>query len=149
MLFYLFFSIPIFFLIKYILRKLKIEKPTNRTFISFFTALILVPLTYITIFSIIIFSITYSPEKEFDQDKWSSDPDERYEMTKDIIESKMLEGMTKEEIINLLGNDDFNYNEDHWAYGIGFVPGLFNIDPSVLNVHFENNKVVLVTQHET
>lgn len=70
-------------------------------------------------------------------------------MTKDIIESKMLEGMTKEEIINLLGNDDFNYNEDHWAYGIGFVPGLFNIDPSVLNVHFENNKVVLVTQHET
>jgi len=49
----------------------------------------------------------------------------------------------------LLENDFYTYNENHIAYELGFVPGLFNIDPDVLDIYFENGKVVRVGQHRT
>ena len=38
---------------------------------------------------------------------------------------------------------------DDWYYDLGFKPGLFNIDPDVLEVEFKFGKVVRVGQHET
>jgi hypothetical protein len=43
----------------------------------------------------------------------------------------------------------FKYDDDHWAYDVGFVPGLFNIDPDVLDIYFKDGKVERVGQHET
>ena len=57
--------------------------------------------------------------------------------------------MTKKEISELLGQDFYSYNENHIAFELGFVPGLFNIDPDVLDIYFENGKVIKVKQHET
>lgn len=85
----------------------------------------------------------------FNEAKWTNNPSERYELTRHLIESELLIGLTKDEVRNLLGEYDYTYDENHWAYGIGYVPGLFNIDPSVLDVYFENERVIKVTQHET
>ena len=70
-------------------------------------------------------------------------------MSEDIIESKLLIGKTKQEIVELLGDDYYSYNENHIAYDLGFVPGLLNIDPDVLDIYFENGKVIKVDQHGT
>lgn len=35
------------------------------------------------------------------------------------------------------------------TYAFGFVPGMFNIGPDVLDIYFENGKVIKVEQHET
>ena len=94
-------------------------------------------------------SIAYYPDMSFNEKEWTDYPSERYELTRDLIESELLIGLTKDEVRELLGDYDYTYDENHWAYGIGHVPGLFNIDPSVLDVYFENERVVKVTQHET
>ena len=96
-----------------------------------------------------VFYASYYPTKNFDQDDWMKDPLTRYEMTHDLIESELLIGKSKEEVISILGAYTFTYKEEHWAYEVGYVPGLFNIDPSVLDVYFENGIVVKVGQHET
>lgn len=85
----------------------------------------------------------------FNEAEWTNNPSERYELTGDLIESELLIGLTKDEVTELLGNYDYAYDENHWAYDIGHVSGLFNIDPSVLDVYFENERVIKVSQHET
>lgn len=70
-------------------------------------------------------------------------------MSDNIIETELLIGKTKEEVIKLLGKNFYSYNENHIAFELGFVPRLFNIDPDVLDVFFKNGKVIKVDQHET
>ena len=77
------------------------------------------------------------------------DEGKRYEMTENLIKSELLIGKTKVEIHDLLGDKYYKYNEDHWAYEVGHVPGLLNIDPDVLDIYFKEGKVVRVEQHET
>ncbi len=67
-------------------------------------------------------------------------------MSEDIIDSKMLIGKTKEEIIELLGQNFYSISENHIAFELGFIPRLINIDPDALNIYFENEKVIKVEQ---
>jgi len=60
-----------------------------------------------------------------------------------------LIGKTKDEVIELLGDDFYSYDENHIVYDLGFVPELLNIDPDVLDIYFENGKVVKVRQYGT
>ncbi len=69
-------------------------------------------------------------------------------MSKDIINSKMLIGKTKSEVIELLGNDFSTYDDNHIIYDLGFVPGLLTIDPDILDIYFNEDKVIRVEQHE-
>ena len=96
-----------------------------------------------------VFSISYYPKTTFNKQKWDENKEERYKMSKNIIKSEILIGKTKDEVIELLGNDFSTYDENHIAYELGFVPELFNIDPDVLDIYFENGKVVRVSQHNT
>ncbi|SFW19761.1 hypothetical protein [Cellulophaga fucicola] len=61
----------------------------------------------------------------------------------------MLIGKIKTEVILLLGEDFYEYTQDHIAYTLGFTPGIFNIDTDVLDIIFKNNVVVKVKQHQT
>jgi hypothetical protein len=70
-------------------------------------------------------------------------------MSNDIIKSNLLIGKTKKDVIELLGDDFYSYDENHIAYDLGFVPGLLNIDPDVRDIYFENGRVIKVGQHET
>ena len=142
-------AIPVYFFSKWILKKLQLGNSKNRKYLAVIPAIFLSPLLYVSIIMIWIFSISYYPKTTFDKQKWDKQIEERYKMSKDIMKSKMLIGKTKAEVIDLLGEDYYTYNENHISYYLGFVPELFNIDPDVLDIYFENGKVVRVSQHRT
>ena len=142
-------SIPVYFLTRWILKKLKLGDKNNRKYLAIIPTIVLSPLLYFGIIFIWIFSISYYPKTDFNQKKWKENTEERYKMSNDIIKSEMLIGKTKEEVIGILGTDFYKYDENHIAYDLGFVPGLFNIDPDVLDIFFGNGKVIKVKQHET
>ncbi|MCG0017679.1 hypothetical protein [Winogradskyella immobilis] len=142
-------AIPTYFLCKWILKKLNLGNEKNRKFVALIPTIFFSPIIYIGIIYLWIFSASYYPSSDFDKQKWETNVEERYRMSEDIIESKILIGKTKEEITKLLGQDFYSYNENHIAYELGFVPGLFNIDPDVLDIYFENGKVTKVEQHQT
>lgn len=141
--------IPIYFLSKWLLKKLHFGDNKNRKYLALLPAIALTPIIYLGLVLIFMFSVSYYPKHEFDKTIWFAQPDQRYEMSEYIIESDLLIGKTKVEIIELLGKDYASNNEKEIIFILGFVPGLFNIDPDILVISFENNKVIKVIQRET
>lgn len=142
-------ALPIYFLIKQLFKKFKIGSENNRWLISFISILVISPIIYFLGILIWMFSVSYYPNNDFDKEEWISNKEKRFKMSEDLIKSEKLIGKTKQEIVQLLGEDYYSYNENHIAYDLGFVPGLFNIDPDILDIYFENGKVIKVDQHET
>lgn len=142
-------AIPIYFLFKRILKRQNIGTERSRKFISVLPTLILSPLIYVVLVCVWFLVVSYYPPNYFDRQEWAVNYEERYKMSEDIIESKLLIGKTKEEITHLLGDDYFTYNETHIGYNLGFVPRFISIDPDVLDIHFKNGKVVKVEQHQS
>jgi len=142
-------AIPVYVLTKWIFKRLKLGNEKNRKYLAIIPTIILSPLLYVGIIMIWIFSVSYYPKTDFNKQEWNENKEERYKMSNDIIKSEMLIGKTKEEVIEILGADFYAYDENHIAYDLGFVPGLFNIDPDVLDIYFEKGKVIKVGQHET
>jgi len=68
--------------------------------------------------------------------------------TKKLIRDSVY-GKTKAEVIELLGEDFYSRNENHLAYDLGLLPGSFAPCPDVLEIYFENGKVVKVRQRTT
>lgn len=141
-------AIPSYFLSKYVLKKLHLGNEKNRKLIAIIPAIFLSPIIYFGLIYLWIFSLSYYPSNAFDKQEWETNIEERYKMSEDIMESKILIGKTKEEITELLGKDFYSYNQNHIGYGIGFVPGLFSMDPDVLDIYFKNGKVTKVLQHQ-
>ncbi len=142
-------ALPSYFVSKWVLKKLNLGTDKNRKLIALIPAIFLSPIIYIGLIYLWIFSVSYYPSNDFDKQEWETNMEERYKMSEDIMESKILIGKTKEEITELLGKDFYSYNQNHIAYEIGFVPGLFKMDPDVLDIYFENGKVTKVAQHQT
>jgi hypothetical protein len=142
-------AIPIYFFSKWILNKLRIGNSKNRKYFAVLPTIILSPLVYVAAIIIWIFSMTYYPSKDFDKVEWKSNIEERYKMSEDIIDSDILIGKSKQEVIELLGTEYWADGESHISYYLGFVPSLANIDPDILDIYFENGKVIKVSQHET
>lgn len=142
-------AIPVYFLSIWFLKKFKLGNEKNRKLLAIIPAIILSPILFGVIILLWIFSISYYPKTDFNKQEWASNKEERYKMSNDIMESNLLIGKTKDEVITLMGNDFYKYDENHIAYGLGFVPGLFNIDPDVLDIYFKNGKVFKVEQHQT
>mgnify|MGYP003623237673 FL=1 len=90
---------------------------------------------------------SYYPSHDFDQNKWKENKEIRYEYTDDIIDNKLLIGKTKREVIDMLGNEAHDISSDIWYYYVGYVPGIFGIDPDYLVVEFKDDKVVNVYQY--
>ena len=92
----------------------------------------------------------YYPEDKFSKDRWFAEKEKRYELSGDIIESKMLIGKSKEEVKQLLGDDEnIEEKSDYWEYDLGFVPSVGGIDPDMLDIYFQDGKVIKVSQHQT
>ncbi|MFD2907622.1 hypothetical protein ACFSX9_02630 [Flavobacterium ardleyense] len=141
-------AIPTFFIWRWIFRKsIKDKRKLN---IATWTATIIsMPVIYLGIIILWIFSISYYPSNDFDREKWLNDKEKRYELSEEIIESKMLIGKTKAEVKQILGNEENADESDLWNYYLGFRPQLFGIDPDVLDIEFKNGIVIKVGQHET
>jgi amino acid transporter len=126
-----------------------IKHNEGRELVTFLSALLLIPVYFYLIGYIWLICISYYPHKDFEAKKWNDDIEGRYEMTDNIISDSLLVGKTKEDVRILLGTKGLEIEGDKWKYYIGFVPGLANIDPSVLCIEFENDHVVRVYQYET
>ena len=126
---------------------MKIGTDKNRKWFALIPTIVFSPIIYVSIIIIWILSVSYYPKKDFNKEKWDTNIEQRYEMSKDIIKSEMLIGKTKEEVIEILGQDYYEGGKDIIYYYLGFVPALFNIDPDILDIYFENGKVIKVSQH--
>lgn len=141
-------AIPTYFICKWLMTRLKVGNKRNRKFLAMIPTVILSPLIYVGLVMIWISSISYYPTSEFDKNEWNSNVEERFKMSEDIIESEILIDKTREEVIQMLGNDFITNNESKITYELGYVPGLFNIDPDYLDIKLENGKVISVNQYE-
>jgi predicted PurR-regulated permease PerM len=141
-------AIPTYFICKWLMTRLKVGNKRNRKFLAIIPTVILSPLIYVGLVMIWIFSISYYPTSDFDKNEWNSNVEERFKMSENIIESEILIGKTREEVIQMLGNDFITNNESEITYELGNVPGLFNIDPDYLDIKLKNGKVISVDQYE-
>ena len=144
----IFLGVPTFIIWRWILKKF-IKNNKSRKIATWIATIFLTPMIYAGLIALLIILINYYPSHKFDKIKWFVEKEKRYEMSEDIINSRMLIGRTKVEVQQILGYEGNTNQSDDWYYDLGFKPGLFNIDPDVLEVEFKFGKVVKVGQHET
>ena len=137
-----------YFLSKWILGQLKLGNEKNRKFISSILAIIFSPLICVGLIIVLLFIESYHPKEEFSKEKWDNNIEKRYVMSKDIMKNKILIGKTKDEVIELLGDGFREHNEKHISYYLGYLPGM-SLDPDILEIFFENDRVVKVSQRST
>ncbi|MGC1472300.1 MAG: hypothetical protein WA775_06885 [Psychroserpens sp.] len=95
--------------------------------------------------------LIWSFEAQFDEEKWRTDPSRRYKIADDIIDSDLLIGMSKLEVIDLLGEpvDLIETEVDLINYKIGAPPSFSKSVNEQLVIIFENAKVVEVFRIRT
>ncbi len=141
-------AIPIYFFWRRILRsKLKNQKYKN--LVLGLLTLVSAPLVYLGLIISFIWLVSYHPKHQFDKQVWTNDVEKRFQLSDNIIDSEMLINKTKEEVIDILGQENNELDNDRWIYYLGFKPGLLSIDPDILELTFENGKVVDVRQYKS
>jgi len=141
-------SISLYFFILFFLKKRNIGSTRNRKFIALAPTIIMLPVIFLSFIFISFAAMSYYPREKFDQIKWQENIEERYRMSNYIIENDILIGKTREQIIELLGNDFYEWGNSI-GYNLGIVPGIIGMSPDILVVYFENNLVIQVKQIRT
>jgi len=112
-----------------------------------FSSLISLFVLYVMVIAMWILNTAYYyPKSNFDHAKWTSDHETRYEMSDDIIDSKILIGKTKKQVIAILGLEYNKLDNNEWYYRLGIKPEIANIDQDDLEVVFKDGFVVEVRQ---
>ena len=142
----LFLGVPTYFFWRWLLKKF-IPVDKTRKIATWTMTIFSTPLIYAIIVLLWIMSVSYYPSHDFDKQKWHNDIEKRYELSEDLIESKILIGKTKDEIKKLLGEDFQEWGADSWSYYLGYRPQLFSIDPDYLDIDFKDGRVIKVSQH--
>jgi hypothetical protein len=143
------FAIPIFFIFRWAFNEYEIRSQKNRKLITVISTIIASPVVYVGLLLIVVHSLSKYAKSDFDHDEWRTNVEERYKFSDDIIKSEMLIGKTKTEVIQILGDDYFASNAGGIYYILGFLPGLFKIDPDILDIKFENGIVVNINQYQS
>ena len=110
---------------------------------SIITTLVATPiLFYIALVSVLFFKL-FAPEfqKDFDKKAWTDLKELRYEMKDDLVDSKILESKTKNEVIILLGEPDRKDSTGIWTYDLGVSKAGFGWQFNDLQLHFKNEQV--------
>lgn len=119
-----------------------------RWLVAVFPAAVLSPVIYFLTMIVIMFSSQLYIPRDFNKKEWVANEDERYKMTGDIIDNEMLIGLTRNEVFELLGEKPGDNNFDCISYYVGHPGGMLaNIDPDILKICFENDRVTEVTQY--
>jgi len=140
-------GVPIFFFWRWVFKKF-IKSDRKRKITTWVVTIVSAPLIYVGFILILFSIIEYYPNHDFDREIWIKDKDVRYELSKDIIDSKMLIGKSKTDIKKLLGGESNTDDSDVWYYDIGVKPVFLAIDESVIEIVFKNDKVINVEQHD-
>jgi len=139
-------AIPTFYFWRWLYRKY-IPNSTKRKFFIWLSTIFFSPIIYVSIAFLFFFSLSYYPNSKFDKASWDLNPEKRYELSQDLIKSKLLIGKSRPEVRQLLGKDAALLDStNEWYFDLGYKPEIGNIDPSVLEVIFVNNYVIRVEQ---
>lgn len=141
----------IIMVITFVLVFLFVKTIDKRIWLTFLVSLVMTPLVYFyAVYPMINIFSNYHHEKYFSSEIWQDKPSLRYELSGDMMSSKILIGKTKTEVESLLGTHEWlswdDSKKDHdpnkWNYALGLEPGAFNTEKECLEITFENNKVV-------
>lgn len=138
-----------FLLVRWRFKKIFGSEDVLRIPLTWGATIIFTPLIFYALMMIYSLYATYYPSRDFNQAEWISDHENRFEMTDDLISSKILIGKTKDEVKKFLGDDFYLYDENHWGYDVGLVPRMFSVDPDILDIYFKDGHVEKVGQHES
>ena len=96
---------------------------------------------------VISMSLIWIFEEQFDKTRWDMDPSRRYKMVDDLIESQLLMGSTKCQVISILGKPSSSTqgDRDAFIYDIGDPPSFFDSRKEHLLIIFIDQKVDEVT----
>lgn len=114
--------------------------------IFFFIALIIVFMICLT-----VKQEYFLPKDSFNIGVWADSlSGDRYKLSRDIIDSKLLNGKTTSEVIELLGeNFIIEMDSSHIVYFTGDQPSFMTGIPRTLEVYFKDGKVIMVTMNRT
>jgi hypothetical protein len=152
--FHLIIGIILFLLFKWLIGKFAVRK-NLKIILTIISTLILTPIVFniaiAMIFSVMFYE--YHPESKFDTIKWSENSRERHEMRKDLIESGILIGKTKSEVIKILGKPENNINAHNdtvksWDYYLGSEGHGMGWKFHYLSLSFKNNIVEKAQNNE-
>lgn len=97
--------------------------------------------------TIVLFGVKYKYEYTFSTDRWIKYPRERVKMVDDLLRKYKLIGKTKEEVVELLGNETnraYFKEVNNFVYYLGDERGLISIDSEWLIITFDNDIAVEV-----
>lgn len=137
-------GVPLYFFWRWLFHKF-MTTGRKRIFVIWLSTLISTPLIYIGLVLLLIFGMYSYPKRDFDKSSWFNEPEGRFEMASDLIKSNILIGKDTNQLKQILGSS--NWQDDttkEWSYEMGMGGGYFS---NILNVKFQNNKVVKV-EHE-
>lgn len=117
------------------------KKEQNRTLII--ATIVISPVTYVLALICYLFYLFYEPQQRFDSNKWLTDKASRIEMKNNLVESKILEGKNKEQIIQLLGKPDGDA-PDRSIYDLQSTSAGFGWEHNFIEVKYKNKKVFSV-----
>lgn len=142
--FLIFLTIPYYLICHWILKRF-IFNSLIRNIVTWTCTFGLALITYIGIIEIFMFTLSREPSRDFDQSKWMTNKEERFEMADDLINRKVLIDRDSSQIIQLLGiplvRDSLNLN---WIYDLGSGGGGFGFLFHQLRITFDKNKAIKV-----
>ncbi|AGC76517.1 hypothetical protein DDD_1390 [Nonlabens dokdonensis DSW-6] len=110
--------------------------------------LITAPLIY-SVLIIVFFSILfYEPQLDFNKERWMKIEQGRYKMRDDLVDSKILNGKTKKEVIDLIGRSRSADSTNVWTYDLGTSGAGLGWQFNYLEIKFANDKVNTVKKIE-
>ena len=89
----------------------------------------------------------WNHQHSFTKEKWTENPEQRTKIVDDLLEDHLRIGMTKEEVLALLGGNESGGEVpiipegDQWVYWMGSERGLISIDSEWLLVEFQDDLV--------
>ena len=146
-------TLVVLLLITFVLVFMFVKTIDNRLWLTFTVSIVITPLVYFYgVYPMINIFSNYHHEKYFSKELWQDKPALRYELSSNMIASKILIGQTKKEVSSTLGTYEWlswdvikkNHNPNKWNYALGFEPGAFNSKKECLELTFEHNKVVAI-----
>ena len=140
-------AVPTFLILRWILKRF-IQNKKTRNWTSIAGTIIIAPILYLVLVFSFFSYLFYEPQYDFDREKWFSDKHSRFEMRDDIVESRILKGKSKSEIIELIGKPVSNDSTELWTYDLGMSGAGLGWQFNYLELTFENEQVSSVKKLE-
>jgi len=145
--FHLVIVILLYLIINWIVGKF-LKKGILKAIITTVSSIVLTPIIYY-LFAIIFLSVLfyeYHPELKFNSTEWTENINDRHHMRKNLIESKLLIGKTKKEVLRILGKPKNSVKIEmdtlkNWNYFMGSEGHGMGWKFHYLDLYFKNGKI--------